>query len=109
MLVEFKMIFCLGAFFVIGGIFFKLEAMGANVLVDFENVFLIGGIFFKLGAIGENVLVEFEKNFNWGHKCLFRAFMFQILSKFRLVANSFNWGHFYLLYLCIFCHILGWE
>ena len=83
--------------------------MGANVLVDFENVFLIGGIFFKLGAIGENVLVEFEKNFNWGHKCLFRAFMFAILSKFRLVANSFNWGHFYLLYLCIFCQILGWE
>ena len=28
--------------------------------------FLIGGIFFKLGAMGENVLVEFE-NVNWGH------------------------------------------
>ena len=40
---------------------FKLGAMGANVLVDFENVFLIGGIFFKLGAMGANVLVELEK------------------------------------------------
>jgi len=69
--------------------------MGANVLVEFENVFLIGGIFFTIGGNGG--------------KCLFRAFMFAILSKFRLVANSFNWGHFYLLYLCIFCQILGWE
>ena len=35
----------------IGGIFFqKLGAMGANVIVEFENVFLIGGIFFKFGA-----------------------------------------------------------
>ena len=37
-------------FFLIGGIFFKLGAMGAKVFVEFENVFLIEGIFFKLGA-----------------------------------------------------------
>jgi len=34
----------------IGGILFKLGAMGANVLVEFENVFLIEGIFLQLGA-----------------------------------------------------------
>jgi len=82
--------------------------MGANVLVEFENVFLIGGIFFTIGGIFFKLgaMVEIGGN---GGKCLFRAFMFAILSKFRLVANSFNWGHFYLLYLCIFCQILGWE
>ena len=46
--------------------------MGANMLVEFENVFLMGGIFvnwgifFKLGAKGAkgaNVLVEFENVF----------------------------------------------
>ena len=38
----------------------NLKEMGANSL--------IWGIFFKLGAMGENVLVEFEKKkFNWGH------------------------------------------
>jgi len=35
--------------------------MGANVLVEFENVFLIGGIFFKLGKMGANVFVKFKK------------------------------------------------
>ena len=48
--------------------------MGANVIVEFENVFLIGGIFLiigkkilirvfflKIGGNGANVLVEFEK------------------------------------------------
>ena len=34
----------------IGGIFFKLGAMGANVLVEFENIFLMGAFFLKLGA-----------------------------------------------------------
>ena len=34
----------------IGGILFKLGAMGANVFVEFENVFLIGGIFFTIGG-----------------------------------------------------------
>ena len=34
----------------IGGILFKLGAMGANVFVEFENVFLIGGIFLQLGV-----------------------------------------------------------
>ena len=38
--------------------------MGANVLVEFENVILIGGIFFySWGQMGENVLVEFENVF----------------------------------------------
>ena len=49
-LVEFKMFFLIGSIFLIGGIFFKLGAMGANELVEFENVFLIGGIFLQLGA-----------------------------------------------------------
>ena len=31
------------------------------MLVEFENDFLIGGIFFKLGALGANLIVEFEK------------------------------------------------
>ena len=44
-------------FFLIGGIFFKLGAMGANVIVGFENIFLIGGIFLQLGAFF----------YNWGH------------------------------------------
>ena len=34
------------AFFLIGSIFFKLGAMGANVLVEFEKKILTGGIFF---------------------------------------------------------------
>ena len=38
-------------FFLIGDTFFKLGAMGANVLVEFKNVFLIGGIFFTIGGI----------------------------------------------------------
>ena len=45
-------------FFLIGGIFlnwghffYNWGQMGANVLVEFENVFLIGGIYF----------------YNWGH------------------------------------------
>ena len=46
-------------------IFFKLGAMGANVLVEFEKKNLIGGIFFKLRAMGGNVLVEFEKKLFW--------------------------------------------
>ena len=37
--------------FLIGGIFFKLEAMWANVLVEFENVFFYWGHFFKVGGI----------------------------------------------------------
>ena len=48
--------------------------MGANVLVEFENIFLIGGIFLiwgiflSWGKMGANVLVEFEKNVcNWGN------------------------------------------
>ena len=43
-LVEFENVFNWGHFI------FKLGAMGANVLVEFENVFLIGGIFLQLGA-----------------------------------------------------------
>ena len=40
MLVEFENVFFNWRhFFLIGGIFFKLGAMGANVLVEFENVF----------------------------------------------------------------------
>ena len=35
--------------------------MGANVLVEFENVFLIGGIFFTIGGI-------FLKS--WGQKII---------------------------------------
>ena len=50
-LVEFKIFFLFGALFLIGGIFFKLEAMEANVLVEFENVFFYLGSFF----------------YNWGH------------------------------------------
>ena len=51
-------------FFNWGHFFFKLRA---NVLVEFENVFN-WGIFFKLGAMGANVLVEFKMFFfNWGH------------------------------------------
>ena len=46
MLVEFKMFF-----FNWGHLFFKLGAMGANGLVEFENVFLIGDIFYNLGHI----------------------------------------------------------
>ena len=50
--------------------------MGANVLVEFENVFFNWGHFFKLGAMGANLLVEFENIFfnlghffyNWGQK-----------------------------------------
>ena len=30
-------------------------------------MFLIGGTFFKLGAMGSNVLVEFKMFFKWGH------------------------------------------
>jgi len=43
----------LGAFILkIGGIFFKLGAMRANVLVEFEKKNLTGGIFFlKTGGI----------------------------------------------------------
>ena len=52
--------------------------MGAILLVEFENVYL-------------------------GHSCL----QFFPNLEFRLVANSYNWGHFYLLYLCIFCPILS--
>ena len=38
----------MGAFFLeIGGIFFKLGALGANVLVEFEKKILTGGIFFQ--------------------------------------------------------------
>ena len=37
--------------------------MMANVLVEFEKKNLIGGIFFKLGAMGANVLVEFKMFF----------------------------------------------
>ena len=33
-------------FFFNWGHFFKLGAMGANLLVEFENIFLSGGIFF---------------------------------------------------------------
>ena len=65
----------MGAFFSkIGGIFFKLGEMWANVLVEFKKNNLTGGIFFKLGAMGANVLLEFEKEIltggiflNWGH------------------------------------------
>ena len=61
-LVEFENVF------LIGGIFFKLGAMGANVLVEFENIFLIEGIFLNWGQMGANVLLEFEKKkFDWGH------------------------------------------
>ena len=46
-----KFVFNWGVFFLkIGGIFFKLGAMGANVLVQFEKKILTGGIFLKLGA-----------------------------------------------------------
>ena len=48
------------------------------------------------------LLVEFE-NVYLGHSCL----QFFPNLEFRLVANSYNWGHFYLLYLCIFCPILS--
>ena len=48
--------------------------MGANVLVEFENIFFNWGLFFKLGAMGEKLLVEFENVFliggifyNWGN------------------------------------------
>ena len=34
--------------------------MGANMLVEFEIKFFIGGISFKLGAMGANVLVELK-------------------------------------------------
>ena len=45
--------------------------MGANVLVEFENVFFLFGGFFIIGGIfsqwGENVIVEFKNVFlNWG-------------------------------------------
>ena len=56
--------------FLIGGIFFNLGQMGANVLVEYKNVILIRGIFnywwqffSQFGAIGGNVLVEFENVF----------------------------------------------
>jgi len=43
------MFFKLGAFFTIGGNFFpNLGQLGANVLVEFENVFLIGGKWVKM-------------------------------------------------------------
>ena len=42
------MFFYMGAFFITDGIF---PHLGANVLVEFENVFLIGGIFFTIGGI----------------------------------------------------------
>ena len=78
----------------IGGIFFKLGAMGANVLVEFENVFLIGGIFFtiggiffKLGAMVENVYL--------GHSCL------------QFCPNLDWWqilliGDIFISYICVF-------
>ena len=65
----------MGHFYLIGSIFLKL---GANVLVEFENVFFNLGHFFpnwgqmclwnlkkkfKLGAMGANVLVDFENVF----------------------------------------------
>ena len=59
MLVEFN-------FFFIWGIFLKLGAMGANVLVEFENVFLIGSIFLQLGAFflswGEKIILGSRKS-----------------------------------------------
>jgi len=37
--VEFENVFLMGAFFVIGGIFYNWGQMGAIVLVEFKNVF----------------------------------------------------------------------
>ena len=56
-------------FFLIGGIFFKLGAMGANVLVEFKNIFLmgasftIGGIFLKVG--GKKLFWDQENQLFW--------------------------------------------
>jgi len=72
----------------LGGFFFKLEAMGANVLVEFKMFFLIWGIFFnwghffKLGAMGANVLAEFENVFfNWGHFFTIGGIFFKLVAK----------------------------
>ena len=52
----------------IGGICLQ---MGANVLVEFENVFFSWGHFFyNWGQMGANVLVEFENVFLIGGKCV---------------------------------------
>ena len=72
-----------------GGIFLLL---GANVLVEFENVFLIWG------QMGANVLVEFENViliggifFIIGGKCVSE------INTFFLIGGIFyNWGHFFL-------------
>ena len=44
--------------------------MGANVLVEFENVFLIGGIFFTIGGIffkvgGKKLFWDRENQLFW--------------------------------------------
>ena len=44
------------------GHFFKLGAMGANVLVEFEKKTLIEGIYLKLGAF-------FSNWGQWGQMC----------------------------------------
>ena len=84
----------MGANSLIGGIFFKLGAKGANVLVEFEKKILIGGIFLKnLGAFfqiggngGKCVSGIWKKNLtggiflkigglflSWGQKIILRS------------------------------------
>ena len=64
--------------------------------MEFEKKILIGGILFKLGAMGANVFVEFENVFfnrghffsNWGQKIIFGIIRQNI--NHRTTRNSKN-------------------
>ena len=53
--------------------------MGANVLVEFENVILIGGIFFIIG--GKCVSGIYKFFFDWGHFLQLGAFFLKVGGK----------------------------